>query len=77
MKSPGEQMSAALLETPERRRFDVVLERKAILTVPATARDRSGRRSRSGAAAPAPVDHSRRDDRRLLDYLSSRDLDYQ
>jgi HK97 family phage major capsid protein len=36
MKTPGEQMSAALLESPERRRFDVVLERKA-LTVPATS----------------------------------------
>jgi HK97 family phage major capsid protein len=37
MKSPGEQMSAALLESPERRRFDIVLERKAITTVPATS----------------------------------------
>jgi HK97 family phage major capsid protein len=36
MKTPGEQMSAALLESPERRRFDIVLERKA-LTVPATS----------------------------------------
>jgi HK97 family phage major capsid protein len=36
MKSPGEQMSAALLESPGRRRFDIILERKA-LTVPATS----------------------------------------
>lgn len=39
MKSPGEQIGAALLERPEQRRFDITLERKAagpILTVPGT-----------------------------------------
>jgi len=39
VKTPGEQITNALLEAPERRRFELVLERKAapILTYPSTA----------------------------------------
>jgi HK97 family phage major capsid protein len=38
MKTPGDQISAALLERPEQRRFHITLERKAgpILAVPGT-----------------------------------------
>jgi hypothetical protein len=37
MKSPGQQITDMALERPERRRFEISLERKAILAYPSTA----------------------------------------